>query len=766
MTINRTTLLDLPLPVTGTESGTWGDITNNGLSQYVDIAVAGMNALTGVDFTAGALTLSNSQGDSGGTNIAAGSAQYATIKTSSLAANSTITAPSSNRSYRIVNADSTYNLTIKASGQTGVTFLPGTTGLVAFNGTDYEVVGVVGAASATDNAIPKFDGTTGQIIQNTGVTIDDSNNVSGVAQLNATTADLTNIEVTNIKAKDGTAAGSIADSTGIVTLASSVLTTTDINGGTIDGTAIGGASAAAGAFTTLNTSGAVVFNDAGADVDFRVEGDTNANLLFVDAGNDRVGIGTNAPATFVELRTASANPTLTLTRTTTVPPTTLGESPYISLVDFVGSATGQRQEINFGYKQLGTATYQPALIGYVQTSGGGNTLGDLYFATRAVTTDTAPSERMRIDSAGNVGIGTSSPGFPLSVHTPVSVGNIVDAAFFTQNNTSNPTTGAGSRILIGSVTASNRAAAIEAAVSSGLNGHHLAFLTNAAGAAPTEKMRIDSAGNVGIGTTSPAANTRLHVNPGTGNNGLYRFDYGAGATSDGFFRITTESSVHTLQAVKSGGGVPLAFEANSAEAMRIDTSGNLLVGTTSLVSGVERLCVVNPSGSGDWNSVFSNPGASPFGIWIRYSAASPNGTGNRFIDCNDSTALRFQVRSNGGIANYTANDVNLSDRREKTNFAPAKSYLQTICAIPVQTFNYIDQNHEEDPGLTLGVVAQDVQAIAPELVMESNWGNKEEPKMRLSIYQTDLQYALMKSIQELKAELDTVKAELATLKGN
>jgi hypothetical protein len=45
----------------------------------------------------------------------------------------------------------------------------------------------------------------------------------------------------------------------------------------------------------LNTSGAVVFNDAGADVDFRVEGDTDANLLFVDASTDRVGIGTNTP---------------------------------------------------------------------------------------------------------------------------------------------------------------------------------------------------------------------------------------------------------------------------------------------------------------------------------------------------------------------------------------------------------------------------------------------------------------------------------------
>lgn len=51
----------------------------------------------------------------------------------------------------------------------------------------------------------------------------------------------------------------------------------------------------AGSFTTLNTSGAVVFNDAGADVDFRVEGDTDANLLFVDASTDRVGVGTSTP---------------------------------------------------------------------------------------------------------------------------------------------------------------------------------------------------------------------------------------------------------------------------------------------------------------------------------------------------------------------------------------------------------------------------------------------------------------------------------------
>jgi hypothetical protein len=158
MTINRTTLLDLPLPVTGTESGTWGDVTNNGLTQYLDIAIAGRTALTSANFVAGALTLSLTEGDSGATNIAAGSAQYATLYVSSLAANSTITAPSSNRAYRVVNADSTYTLTVKASGQTGVVFPIGTSGTVVFNGTDYQIVDTFSTLLNVDNL--RLDGNT------------------------------------------------------------------------------------------------------------------------------------------------------------------------------------------------------------------------------------------------------------------------------------------------------------------------------------------------------------------------------------------------------------------------------------------------------------------------------------------------------------------------------------------------------------------------------------------------------------------------------
>ena len=286
---------------------------------------------------------------------------------------------------------------------------------------------------------------------------------------------------------------------------------------------------------------------------------------------------------------------------------------------------------------------------------------------------------------------------------------------------------------------------------------------------------LTSAGNFGIGTASPAA--RLAI---TTSDALV-FDINSTAASGGYVRYTASGTAYgyigtATGIIGAGGTNALAVRSENAmmfatggstERMRIDSSGNLLVGTTSLFSGGEKLLV--SSSSGDWTAVFrgtNGTAANNYGVLADYAQA-PNGTNNWFFrgSVNNGSTVRFEVRSNGGIANYSANNVNLSDAREKTNVELAGSYLDKICAIPVKTFNYIDQNLEEDGGLTLGVIAQDVEAVAPELVMESNWGSKEEPKMRLSIYQTDLQYALMKCIQELKAELDTVKTELATLKG-
>jgi hypothetical protein len=149
MTINYTTNLSLAEPVTGTESGTWGDDVNKGLTDYLDIAIAGTLALTSSSFTAGALTLANTTGNNTSNGITTTTAQYYVLKVSSLTASVTITAPSASKSYIVVNNDPTYTVTIKASGQTGVTIAVSSRALVVFNGTDYQQVGASAGGSTT-----------------------------------------------------------------------------------------------------------------------------------------------------------------------------------------------------------------------------------------------------------------------------------------------------------------------------------------------------------------------------------------------------------------------------------------------------------------------------------------------------------------------------------------------------------------------------------------------------------------------------------------
>jgi hypothetical protein len=129
-----TTLLGLVTPTQGTLSGTWGDTVNYGITDYVDIAIAGTLSFSGD----GAITLANTTGSASGNGITTTTAQYAVIRvTGTLTTPKIITGPSYSKLYLVDNAATGSTVTFKAAGQSGVSVAVGEECLVYYNGTDY-----------------------------------------------------------------------------------------------------------------------------------------------------------------------------------------------------------------------------------------------------------------------------------------------------------------------------------------------------------------------------------------------------------------------------------------------------------------------------------------------------------------------------------------------------------------------------------------------------------------------------------------------------
>jgi hypothetical protein len=160
---------------------------------------------------------------------------------------------------------------------------------------------------------------------------------------------------------------------------------TSAAGVTIDGVLLkdGGASV-----STLNTSGQVVFNDAGADVDFRVEGDADANLLFVDASADRVGIGTSSPSRRLTTQFDSA--------------TTYSSSEFSSTSNSLYLRNANTTTNAFTGIEFLVGTNGEAAISATRTGDGESALT---FGTRGGGSRT---ERVRVDSGGNLLVGRTA----------------------------------------------------------------------------------------------------------------------------------------------------------------------------------------------------------------------------------------------------------------------------------------------------------------------------------------------------------------------
>ena len=134
--------------------------------------------------------------------------------------------------------------------------------------------------------------------------------------------------------------------------------------------------------------GNVTINDDSGDYDFRVESNGDANMLFVDGGEDRVGVATNSPGGLLSVyagnQTSHANAASGI---------------------LIGNGTGANSVGQVGFGPNG-GTNPAAYYGYLQTSGTGSTNGALVLGTRSGTGDDLPTERMRIESGGDIDIQT------------------------------------------------------------------------------------------------------------------------------------------------------------------------------------------------------------------------------------------------------------------------------------------------------------------------------------------------------------------------
>jgi hypothetical protein len=356
----------------------------------------------------------------------------------------------------------------------------------------------------------------------------------------------------------------------------------------------------------LTANGGAVFNESGADVDFRVESATTANALFVQGSDGFVGIGTSSPsakldvngAIFVSPDTAGKN-TFQLTTNASNDARLKMLSDTTEKVDIqangnsyfnggnVGIGTSSIASGGAGTTNLNVHTPSATSV-YLKLSntGTGNTASDGFDLSAdssgnayIINRENAPllfftnnTERMRIDSSGNVGIGVVPPTDAHATWSQLFLGEKgsyiseksnsggIYGNFVTDNLYIDADTGAFANITTDQSSAYRQEAGVH---------HWYSQASGSAGAAVTlsEKMTIDSSGNVGIGTSSPAAG--LHIdNPSDGAITAIL------DTDNTAVKLVFRNNTETGNNVQIGAdGSSLVALTNATERMRIDGIG-------------------------------------------------------------------------------------------------------------------------------------------------------------------------------------------------
>jgi len=261
-------------------------------------------------------------------------------------------------------------------------------------------------------------------------------------------------------------------------------------------------------------------------------------------------------------------------------------------------------------------------------------------------------------------------------------------------------------------------------------------------------------GNVGIGTSSPGSfyslANNLVVGTGSGGNGLTIYSGSADSGYIGFNDTASASMQGFIQYNHSGDY--MAFAPNGSEKVRIDSSGNLLVGTTS-VNGTEKFNVTsastevaffkNSSDTSGYSGIRSNIGSGGNNTSTWHFRGETRGVANWYLYGNGTTSYS-------------------SDIRLKKNVQTARGYLEDLNKLRVVKYQW----KGEDPDcqqVELGLIAQEVEEVFPNLIQEHEIEGVGNIK---HIKQSVLPFMMLKAIQEQQAIIEALTARVSALEAS
>ena len=344
---------------------------------------------------------------------------------------------------------------------------------------------------------------------------------------------------------------------------------------------------------------------------------------------------------------------------------------------------------------------------------------------------------MRLDASGNLGVGTTSPVGRLNV-AGADTSNAIGAAGASLNITNTDIAAFGRTVnlnfTVGNGNLTDRRLAGIAAIYTSFGtttAGALAFATDNGSGSFAERMRLDSSGNFGIGTSSPG--TRLHV---TGSNGFFaQFLNSANSSGEGVV-IGSGSGLGRISS--NGASTALTLETNGTERARIDSSGNLLVGTTLYNDGFKGVLLSNN------------------GRLYATSDGSPPASFNRLSNDGAIVAFNRSTVAVGSISVTTTSTAynTSSDYRLKENIQPMTGALAKVAALKPVTYKWnVDNSNGE------GFIAHELAEVCPDAVTgEKDAVDAEGNPQYQGIDTSFLVATLTAAIQELKAEFDAYKA--------